>query len=205
MNDSSAIRLRGYHDGTLGNAGPSLDECLAMGTTCACYNLRRASRAVSQVYDAYFEPVGLKSTQFTVLATLACESAGRPTVTELARTLVLEQSSLSRNLAVLEREGWVKLAPGTDKRERRVVLTRAGRAALGRGYPAWQAAQRALAASFDPRVFALQLRALRRLTKTAQAMRSGRSATKASSHANADLASLSIVPTRAGKSVPRGP
>jgi DNA-binding MarR family transcriptional regulator len=189
----------------MGNAGPSLDECLAMGTTCACYNLRRASRAVSQVYDAYFEPVGLKSTQFTVLAALAYESAGRPTVTDLARTLVLEQSSLSRNLAVLEREGWIKLAPGTDKRERRVVLTRAGRAALARGYPAWQAAQRALAETFDPRVFALQLRALRRLTKTAQAMRPDRAATKASGNRKANLASLSNVPTRAGKSAARGP
>ena len=112
-----------------------------MGTTCAFHNLRRASRAVTHVYDAYFDQIGLKATQFTVLAALLYESQGRPTVTHLARALVLEQSSLSRNLAVLERLGYIKLVPGDDRRERIVTLTRAGRVALSRGYPVWKQAR----------------------------------------------------------------
>lgn len=155
----------------MGKDGPSLDDCLAMGMTCACYNLRRASRAVTAVFDAYFEAVGMKATQFTVLAALSYESAGRPTVTDLARVLVLDQSSLSRNLAVLEREGLIKLAAGEDKRERIVTLTRAGRAALTRGYPVWKEAQAAVAGAFDPKEFEVQLRGLRRLTKAALAHR----------------------------------
>jgi DNA-binding MarR family transcriptional regulator len=152
--------------------GPSVDECLAMGMTCACYNLRRASRVVTQVFDAYFDELGIKSTQYTVLAALSYESEGRPTVTHLAEALVLEQSSLSRNLAVLERQGLIRLAAGEDdKRERIVMLTRAGRAALARGYPAWKAAQAAIAEALDPKELENQLRALRRLTKTAQALR----------------------------------
>lgn len=155
-----------------GGMGPTADECLAMGLTCACYNLRRASRVVTQVFDSYFDEVGLKSTQYTVLAALSYESDGRPTVSHLADALVLEQSSLSRNLAVLERQGLIRLMAGEDdKRERIVILTRTGRAALARGYPAWKAAQAAIAEALDPKELDTQLRSLRRLTKTAQALR----------------------------------
>lgn len=155
----------------MGKDGPSLNECLEMGVTCACYNLRRASRAVTQVFDAYFEEIGLKATQYTVLAAVSYEAAGKPTVTHLANALVLEQSSLSRNLAVLERQGFIRLLPGEDKRERIVALTRAGRAAITRGYPVWKQAQSAIAVALDPKELDAQLRSLRRLTKTAQALK----------------------------------
>ena len=70
-----------------------------MGMTCTFHNLRRASRAVTQVYDAYFDEIGLKATQFTVLAALLYENDGR-------------------NLSVLERLGYITLVPGDDRRER---------------------------------------------------------------------------------------
>jgi DNA-binding MarR family transcriptional regulator len=155
----------------MGKDSPSVDECLTMGLTCACYNLRRASRVVTQVFDSFFDEVGLKSTQYTVLSALSYENEGRPTVSYLAEALVLEQSSLSRNLAVLERLGLLRLAPGEDKRERIVMLTRAGRAALARGYPAWKKAQATIAEALDPKELETQLRALRRLTRSAQAVR----------------------------------
>ena len=151
---------------------PSVEECLAMGMTCAFHNLRRASRAVTQVYDAYFEEIGLKATQFTVLAALLYESEGwPPTVTDLAETLVLEQSSLSRNLAVLERLGYITLVPGDDRRERIVTLTRPGRLALSRGYPVWKQAQTAVTEALESKELDTQIRSLRRLTKTALSLR----------------------------------
>ncbi len=150
---------------------PSVEECLAMGMTCAFHNLRRASRAVTQVYDAYFDEVGLKATQYTVLAALLYESNGRPTVTDLASALTLEQSSLSRNLAVLERLGYTKLVPGDDRRERIVTLTSRGRVVLARGYPVWKAAQAAVSEALDAKELDIQIRSLRRLTKTALALR----------------------------------
>src|SRR5206468_7734532 len=116
---------------------PSAAECLEMGRTCACYNLRRAARAVTQIFDAELEAVGLRATQFNLLAVLAYPQEVPLTVTALADAVVLEQSSLSRNLAVLERRGFIKLAPGSDRRERIPTLTREGRVALTRGYPAW--------------------------------------------------------------------
>ena len=155
----------------MGKEAPSADDCLAMGMTCACYNLRRASRAVTQVFDSYFEELGIKSTQYTVLAALSYESDGRPTVSHLAGALVLEQSSLSRNLAVLERQRLIRLVAGDeDKRERVVLLTRAGKAMLARGYPLWKQAQAAVTGALDPKDLETQLRSLRRLTRTTQAL-----------------------------------
>jgi DNA-binding MarR family transcriptional regulator len=149
---------------------PTPEECLAMGRMCACYNLRRAARAVTQLYDGYFDAVGLKTTQFTVLAVLAHADDHPPTVTTLASSMVLEQSSLSRNLAVLERLGHVRLVPGEDRRERVVTLTRSGRAVLAQGYPVWKRAQAAILGSLETDLEG-QLRALRRLTQTALALR----------------------------------
>jgi DNA-binding MarR family transcriptional regulator len=150
---------------------PTPEQCLEMGQNCAFHNLRRASRAVTQVFDAYFDEIGLKATQFTVLAVLAHAGEKPPTVTALAESLVLEQSSLSRNLAVLERLGHVKLAPGSDdKRERIVTLTRAGRVMLAKGYPVWKRAQMAIARELDGDLEG-QLKALRKMTRSAVALR----------------------------------
>jgi DNA-binding MarR family transcriptional regulator len=154
---------------------PSPSECAKMSVSCACHNLRRASRVVTQLFDGYFDEVGLKATQFTVLAALAWSGEKSPTIGELAETLVLEQSSLSRNLAVLERDGLITLVPAkTDRRARFVVLTRPGRAALAKGYPVWKKAQAAIASAFENDDLEGQLRALRRLTKTAQELRDRR-------------------------------
>lgn len=151
--------------------GPSVEQCLEMGQTCAFHNLRRATRAVTQVFDAYFDEIGLKATQFTVLAVVAHAAENPPTVTALAESLVLEQSSLSRNLAVLERLGHVKLVPGpADRRERIVTLTRAGRSMLAKGYPVWKRAQAAISQALDGELEG-QLKALRKMTRTAKALR----------------------------------
>lgn len=150
---------------------PTAEQCLEMGQTCACHNLRRAARAVTQVFDAHFDEIGLKATQFTVLAVLAHAGENAPTVTALADSLVLEQSSLSRNLSVLERLGHVKLARGPDdRRERIVTLTRGGRAMLAKGYPVWRRAQAAIAQELDGDLEG-QLKALRKMTRTAKALR----------------------------------
>lgn len=143
-----------------------------MGLTCTFHNLRRASRAVSQLYDGYFDEIGLKATQFTALAALAWAEDAPPTIGELADILVLEQSSLSRNLAVLERLGFIRMVPGArDRRERIVTLSRTGRSALSRGYPLWQKAQAAMATALEQGDLDAQLASLRRLTEAAQQLR----------------------------------
>jgi DNA-binding MarR family transcriptional regulator len=157
------------------DTGPSPNECAKMTIECACYNLRRASRAVSQLVDGYFEEVGLKSTQFTLLVAVANAAESPPTMSALAEKLVLDPSSLSRNLAVLERLGFIRVLPRReDRRERVVSLMRAGRAAIARGASPWKQAQAALASVVGERELVDQLEALQALARSAQELRTRR-------------------------------
>ena len=83
---------------------------------CTCANLRKATRVVTQVYDAALQPVGLKATQFTVLAVLA--ERGEAPLTRLAETLVMDRTTLTRNLKPLVREGFIRIEPGVDEAAR---------------------------------------------------------------------------------------
>jgi len=106
---------------------------------CACFNLRKAARAVTQMYEAALAPTGIRATQFSVLVALAmAESAP---LSRVAEWLVMDRTTLTRNLRPLARRGWVRIAPGEDRRERTLSLTRSGRAALERALPLWQRAQ----------------------------------------------------------------
>jgi DNA-binding MarR family transcriptional regulator len=109
-------------------------------STCACFNLRRASRVVTQHFDAILEPSGLLITQFTILVAVAMVKVG--TINELAEELGMDRTTLTRNLKPLEREGWLKSEPGQDQRTRVVSLTTDGEAALAKALPLWKQAQR---------------------------------------------------------------
>ena len=106
---------------------------------CLCFNLRKAARAVTQLYDAALEPAGLRATQFSLLAVLAGRDA--VTITDLARAMVMDRTTLTRNLRPLEKQGLVAIAPGDDRRTREVSLTRRGRQTLKHATPCWRHAQ----------------------------------------------------------------
>ncbi len=106
---------------------------------CLCFNLRKAARAVTQLYDAALEPAGLRATQFSLLAVL--DGRGAVTITDLARAMVMDRTTLTRNLGPLEKQGRVAIAPGGDRRTREVSLTRRGRKALAAAMPRWRHAQ----------------------------------------------------------------
>jgi len=110
---------------------------------CACGRLRRATRALTQLYDGAMAPAGLRITQFSLLRTLS--RAGSMRISELAAAQLLDRTALSRNLDPLVDRGLVKIAPGHDARTREVVLTRAGKAALGAAMPYWERAQKQVA------------------------------------------------------------
>lgn len=114
-------------------------RCAEIAATCAGFNLRRASRAVSQHFDRALAPAGLRMTQFTVLAALAL--AGPRSPGELADALVTDRTTLSRNLKVIRAAGLVEAAPTADRRAQRYRLTERGRTALEAALPLWQAAQ----------------------------------------------------------------
>jgi len=106
---------------------------------CACFNLRKAARAVTQMYEAALAPTGIHATQFSVLVALALAD-GAP-LSRVADALVMDRTTLTRNLRPLARRGWVRIKAGEDRRERNLSLTRSARAALDRALPLWQQAQ----------------------------------------------------------------
>lgn len=109
-------------------------------TGCICFNLRRASRAVSQAYDGFLQPSGLKTTQFSLLGHLIAH--GPLSMTQLAERLGMDRTTLTRNLKPLEREGLVRIGPGDDRRTRSIAASEAGRAAFVQAKPLWAEAQR---------------------------------------------------------------
>ncbi len=102
--------------------------------------LRKASRRVTQLYDAVLAPCGLTISQRSVLVHV--QRAGSPTMSELAYAMVLDRSALAHNLKPLEREGYVvQTKDANDGRSRRVALTASGVAKLGEANLLWRKAQ----------------------------------------------------------------
>src|SRR5262249_33293892 len=97
-------------------------------TPCVCNMLRMATRAVTQLYDDALRPSGLRASQFSALATIA--GRGEANLRELEEALAIDQTTLTRNLAVLERDGLLERAPHPDGRVKAMRLTPAGRRTL---------------------------------------------------------------------------
>jgi DNA-binding MarR family transcriptional regulator len=110
---------------------------------CTCSRLRRATRAVTQLYDDALAPVGLRVTQLSLLRTL--QRLGTLTIGELAARNLLDRTALSRNLDPLAQKRLVAIRPGRDARTREVTLTRQGTAAIAAAAPHWERAQRDVA------------------------------------------------------------
>ncbi len=120
-----------------------IDDCFEMGRLCLCFNLRRATRAVTSLYDEILRTSGLKATQLTLIAAVMTLTAreGAPTMTRLADVLGMDASTLSRNAALLEREGLAALKPARDRRSRVLQVTDEGRRRLELARPLWEKAQ----------------------------------------------------------------
>ena len=104
-----------------------------------CFNLRKVTRAVTQFYDRHLESADIRATQFTLLLTLT-SSAGK-TLTKMAEGLVMDRTTLTRNLKPLEKTGLITTQKLPDKRTKGYVLTEKGRMAIEKGVPLWKKAQ----------------------------------------------------------------
>ena len=106
---------------------------------CICASMRRATRAVTRLYDRQLREVDLRSTQFTLLQAL--HTAGTVTQGDLDSLLSLDSTTLSRSLQPLVEAGWVKSERGEDQRERHLRLTASGERKYQEALPAWRRAQ----------------------------------------------------------------
>ena len=127
------------------NAGPRSAKSpggTAYRLPCACANLRRAARAVTQFYDRALRPSGQRLAQFTLLQVL--HLAPSISQKQMAELLAIDSTTLTRTLAHLRRKGWLRSETGSDRRELRLLLTPAGQREFKRVLPYWRSAQRRL-------------------------------------------------------------
>jgi DNA-binding MarR family transcriptional regulator len=107
---------------------------------CNCFVVRSAARHVTQLYDQFLAPVGLHVTQFSILAKL--KRRGPLTINALAKDMLMDRTTVSRNVLPLERDGLVKIeASASDGRAKELHLTKAGDKRLQAGREAWAQAQ----------------------------------------------------------------
>lgn len=109
---------------------------------CCCFSLRKVTRAVTQFYDRHLEPADIRATQFTLLLELS--AATGKTLTEMAEGLVMDRTTLTRNLKPLEKAGFITTVKLTDRRSKGYALTERGREAIEKGVPLWRKAQQAI-------------------------------------------------------------
>src|ERR1700678_58773 len=137
------------------------------GAACACTALRKASRAVTRMYDDALSETGMSIVQFSVLRNLSRH--GELPLMQLADLLIMERTTLYRALTPLERQGWVLIAEGKG-RAKTAVLTRQGRRALLAASGAWESAQRKILDAFGIKDWATLEGSLARLVSAAQAL-----------------------------------
>lgn len=106
---------------------------------CIGFNLRKATRSINQVYEELLRPIGIRGTQYSLLVVL--QMCGPITVTELADIVVMDRTTLTRNLEVLEKQDFATVTAGIDRRTRVVAITPDGLAILVKAYPLWAQAQ----------------------------------------------------------------
>ena len=110
------------------------------GEACTCGELRKAARAITLLYDNAFKSSGLLSTQLGVLDAICNSNLIR--ISNLAAKQGMDRTTLTRNLSVLERQGFIKISSGKDHRTRIVTATQKGRSAVAKAIPLWIEVQR---------------------------------------------------------------
>ena len=127
---------------------------------CHCFSVRSAARHVTQFYDQLLEPTGLRITQYSILAML--KRLGPLTINALAKAMLMDRTTLGRNILPLERDGLIRIQPGmSDRRAKELFLTTAGEKRLQAARHGWSKAQADFETTFGPKR-AATLRALLR-------------------------------------------
>ena len=135
---------------------------------CHCFAVRQAGRWISQLYDQHLAACGLRSTQYAILAQL--DRLGPASIAQLAEAMVMDRTTITRNVTPLERDGLIAIvADDHDRRRKQLCLTSHGRRTLAAARPHWRRAQQA----FEQHFGSQQAAALRTLLR---AVPQGRSA-----------------------------
>ena len=135
---------------------------------CHCFAVRQAGRWISQLYDQHLAVCGLRSTQYAILAQL--DRLGPASIAQLAEAMVMDRTTITRNVTPLERDGLLEIAAAEgDRRRKALRLSPRGSQALAAARPHWRRAQQAFERHFGPE----QAAALRTLLRAVPEGHSG--------------------------------
>lgn len=124
-------------------AHPGLDALRQSPGHCTCQKLRSAARAATRMYDDHLRPAGLTIGQYSALAALYYVSS--MPMNKLANRLEMDRTTLTRSLAILERDRLIAIEPDPeDTRVRAISITNTGLQKLVEAFPLWEAAQEAM-------------------------------------------------------------
>lgn len=133
---------------------------------CACGNLRRATRQLTLYYDEVLKPSGILITQFTFLVRIAAEK--QLNINQLSQKLAMDQTTVTRNLAQLEKKGLIQRVTVADRRSHTVALTEQGEQALAKAIPLWEKAQAHIIENMGEERFQTALKEVAEIIKSTQ-------------------------------------
>src|SRR5687768_17410275 len=148
---------------------PDPDECLFMARHCLSTNLRKTERLITRHYDSYLESAGVTAVQLPMLAMI--RTAPEPTFRLLTEQLELDRSTLSRNLALLQRLGYIEIGASAGPKPGPIKLTTKGRKVLRAAHEQWKRAHRDLMKLIDGEEVAEGLTFLKHLRGSARTAR----------------------------------
>ncbi|HEV3060624.1 MAG TPA: MarR family winged helix-turn-helix transcriptional regulator [Vicinamibacterales bacterium] len=140
--------------------------------TCACATARQVSRVLTHLYDGRLRRAGMEAPQFALMMTI--EAHGPSSQATIGRAYALDKTTLSRNLRLLERQGWIASLAAHDRRERQFMLTGAGRTRLAAAKPEWKKAQDQLRSAMTAAQWDAMFDAFRIVTRAAQRVQEAR-------------------------------
>jgi DNA-binding MarR family transcriptional regulator len=135
---------------------------------CACQNLRRATRAVTRIYDQELAKAGMEITQFSLLIALA--ATGEANQKLLSAGFAMDSTTLTRTLRLLLKQDWIRVRRGEDRRERVFSLTPGGKRKIAEAQPHWEQAERTLRRQLGDAGWKNMKQAVSRMTEAALAV-----------------------------------
>lgn len=139
---------------------------IAVAESCLCFNLRKTTRVITQLYDNAMKPIGLNGTQFSLL--VAITTIGAPTIALLAKVMQMDRTTLTRNIKPLEKQSLLTIKAGKDQRTRIVTLTTSGKNRLLEAIPLWEKTQKSVLEEFGQKRWASMTNDLKQLISISQ-------------------------------------
>lgn len=107
---------------------------------CALSNMRKATRVITDLYEEALAPSGIPPTQFILL--ISVKNHEPVSMSNLADSLYMDRTTLTRTLKPLQEKGWIMIGPGKDRRVQEIRITESGDEALAVAVPLWRQAQK---------------------------------------------------------------